>query len=30
MSYSIYETISSSQAFPVKLFATPIKNSTFH
>lgn len=30
MSYSVYETISSSQAFPVKLFATPIKNSTFH
>ena len=30
MGYSVYETISSSQSFPVRLFATPIKNSTFH
>lgn len=30
MAYSVYETISSSEAFPVNVFVAPIENSTFH
>lgn len=30
MVYSIYETISSNQAFPVNIFVAPIESSTFH
>ena len=30
MVYSIYETISSNQTFPVKIFVAPIESSTFH
>lgn len=30
MTYSIYETVSSNQTFPVNVFVAPIENSTFH
>ena len=30
MTYSVYETVSSSQTFPVNVFVAPIENSTFH